>query len=103
MDIRNVSAVVLIATLLLGSADVASARPWRADEGNTRGWQLMSPQERIDHQARVRGFTDYRSCEVYRRQHHALMVMRAVERRLKPPDSQWDFCEHLKPSPPQRN
>jgi hypothetical protein len=89
----------LITVILLGTV---AAGPWRADERNTRGWDLMTPQERIDHQARVRGFTDYQSCQAYRTQHHALMVERARQRGLNLPESGRDFCDRLKPtqSPP---
>ncbi|WP_234827037.1 hypothetical protein [Rhodopseudomonas palustris] len=57
----------------------------------------MSPQERIEHQARVRSFTDYTACEAYRAEHHALMVQRARERGLDLPGGGRDFCDHLKP------
>jgi hypothetical protein len=77
-------------------ADSVGASPWRADEGNTRGWQLMSQQERIDHQARVRGFTDYDNCKIYRKQHHKLMEDRARERGLDLSDDHENFCKRLK-------
>ncbi|WP_322515673.1 hypothetical protein SR870_22285 [Rhodopseudomonas palustris] len=88
--------VLLGGTAVQAVSDAAHAAPWRADEGNTRGWMLMSPQERIAHQARVRGFTDYDSCEAYRAEHHALMVQRARERGLDLPGGHWDFCSRLK-------
>lgn len=54
----------LIATFLLFGTPVGRAGgPWRAGEANTRGWQLMTPEERIEHQSRVRSFTDYDACE----------------------------------------
>ncbi|WP_415914818.1 hypothetical protein [Rhodopseudomonas palustris] len=85
--------------LLGGVVGAAAAGPWRAGEGNTRGWQLMSPQERIEHQARVRGFTDYETCQAYRSRHHDLMVQRAQQRGLVLPGSHWDFCDRLKSMP----
>ncbi|WP_013500964.1 hypothetical protein [Rhodopseudomonas palustris] len=90
------AAVMISLSGLVLSAAPAGAAPWRADEGNTRGWMLMSPQERIAHQARVRGFTDYAACEAYRAGHHALMVQRARERGLDLPGGGRDFCDHLK-------
>jgi len=57
----------------------------------------MTPEERIAHQAQVRGFTDYESCEAYRTQHHALMSERARQRGLSLNESAHDFCDHLKP------
>ena len=94
---RTVRSAFLITVILLGTV---AAGPWRADERNTRGWDLMTPQERIDHQARVRGFTDYQSCQAYRTQHHALMAERARQRGLNLPESGRDFCERLKPTRP---
>lgn len=94
------SAAITVATMAsMGLAVVvtsATAAPWRADEDNTRGWMLMSPQERIEHQARVRGFSDYDTCEAYRVEHHDLMVRRARERGLALPDEHWDFCSRLR-------
>ncbi|MCK7475139.1 MAG: hypothetical protein MZV49_20125 [Rhodopseudomonas palustris] len=69
---------------MLATASVASAGPWRADQGNTRGWDLMSLEERIAHQARVRGFTDYQARLAYRTEHHQLMQQRAAARGLTP-------------------
>lgn len=90
------SAALLMCSAFPMIGDRAQAAPWRADEGNTRGWMLMSPQERIEHQARVRGFTDYDACQAYRAEHHALMVQRARERGLSLPGGHWDFCDRLK-------
>jgi hypothetical protein len=95
-------ALVFGAAVLLGwmafqaIQGIAHASPWRADEANTRGWMLMTPQERIDHQARVRGFTDYEACKVYRKQHHELMEQRARERGLELSDDHRNFCSRLK-------
>ena len=98
----TLQAVACVAFALLGETAVTQAGPWRAEEGNTRGWQLMTPQERIEHQARVRGFADYTSCDTYRTRHHAVMVERARRRGLALPGSHWDFCDRLQPrtSPP---
>ena len=98
---RTVQAILLTTSLLLATASVASAGPWRADEGNTRGWDLMSPEERIAHQARVRGFTDYQACLAYRTEHHQLMQQRAAARGLTLPESGRNFCDRLKPQPDQ--
>lgn len=66
----------------------AHAGPWRADPDNSRGWELMSPAERIEHQRRLRSFTDYEACRAYQQAHHARMEARAqaAGRSLKPRD-----------------
>lgn len=102
-SLRRIQTIMLTAGVLLGGTVMTcTAGPWRAGEGNTRGWQLMTPQERIEHQARVRGLTDYTACEAYRTRHHDLMAERAAQRGLNLPYSGWDFCDRLKSqtSPP---
>lgn len=99
MACRRTAAVIAATMSIVGFVFVdapVSAAPWRADEDNTRGWMLMSQQERIEHQARVRGFTDYEACKAYRKQHHELMEQRARERGLKMSDDHRDFCSRLK-------
>jgi len=89
---------VLIVTLLLSVAAAAHARgPVRASEGNTRGWQLMTPEERIEHQAKIRGFTTYEACRSYQVSHHQLMEERAKQRGMALPQGRRDICEHLRP------
>ncbi|WP_298596784.1 hypothetical protein [Zoogloea sp.] len=72
--------------LLILLATTAHAGPWRADPDNSRGWELMSPAERIEHQRRLRSFTDYEACRAYQQAHHARMEARAQAegRSLKP-------------------
>ncbi len=95
---QNHGIILFITVLILASmSSVEAASPWRSSPSNTSGWQLMTPEERIQHQARVRGFTDYESCEAYRRSHHEQMRLRAEERGLVLPQDGHDFCSHLKP------
>lgn len=76
--------------------DPAAARgPWRASEANTRGWQLMTPEERIEHQGRVRGFTTLEACRSYQLGHHQLMAERARQRGVALPGGGRDICAHL--------
>lgn len=76
----------LAGLLLILVAGGAHAGPWRADPDNSRGWELMSPAERIEHQRRLRSFTDYEACRAYQQAHHAQMEARAqaAGRSLKP-------------------
>jgi len=53
--------------------------PWHAAEKNTGGWKYMTPEERIEHQRRMRSFTRYAECKAYQDQHRALMEQRALE------------------------
>jgi len=88
---------LILAVFALTLAQAAFARgPWRASESNTSGWQLMSPQERIEHQARIRGFSDYEACRAYQLEHHRLMEARAQERGVQLRPGRRDVCEHLR-------
>lgn len=88
---------LLISTLSLLYMDSVFARgPWRANEGNTTGWYLMSPEERIEHQAKIRGFRSYEVCHAYQLEHHRLMAARADEKGLQLPTDRRDFCAHLR-------
>ena len=96
---QNKFITALIIGLLLSSA--ASARgPWRASEANTRGWELMSPEERIEHQTRIRSFTTLEECRNYQVSHHQLMEERAQQRGLALAGSGRDICDHLKTEKP---
>lgn len=91
-------AILLIGLLMVGTA---SARgPWRASEENIRGWQLMTPEERIEHQRRIRGFTTLEACRSYQASHHRSIEERARQRGLPGPSGGQDFCVHLKPGQP---
>ncbi|PMS23942.1 hypothetical protein C0Z18_01975 [Trinickia dabaoshanensis] len=86
---------VLASTLFI-VLTAARAGPWHAASPNTYGWRLMTPQEREEHQRRMRGFTAYEECKAYQAKHHALMAERAQQAglRLAPrPDS---GCEQLR-------
>ncbi|HRD87933.1 MAG TPA: hypothetical protein PK752_06680 [Accumulibacter sp.] len=90
---------LLPVVLLLALAPAAAGSgPWRASETNTRGWQLMTPEERIEHQARIRGFRTYAECRSYQLEHHRLMAERARQRGLELPGGRRDVCEHLQPA-----
>lgn len=95
---RDLLRAGLAALLLLAAGGALARGPWRASEDNTRGWQLMSPEERIEHQARVRGFRDYETCHAYRLEHHRQMAERARQKGVQLKPGHRDICEHLLPA-----
>jgi len=89
-------AICLLGLLLLPLASPADERgPWRASERNTRGWQLMTPEERVEHQARIRSFRTDLECRDYQTRHHQLMKERARQLGAELPPAGRDFCRHL--------
>jgi hypothetical protein len=87
---------VVMAIVLLQVGAAWARGPWRASGENTFGWQFMSPEERIAHQTRIRGFVSLEECRKYQVSHHRLMEERAREQGVAPPGGGRDFCEHLK-------
>jgi hypothetical protein len=67
-----------LAGILLATSGLALARaPWAANQDNTLGWQLMTPAERTEHQAKMRSFKTYDECKAYQEAHHKQMEERA--------------------------
>ena len=95
---RQVLIAILTAMGLLLAAEAGARGPWRASAENTRGWQFMTPEERIEHQSRVRGFNTLEECRAYQLGHHKLMEDRARERGVAMPSGGRDICGHLKPA-----
>lgn len=88
-------------SLLLGAClwvAEGTAGPQRATPENTRGWQLMSEQERIAHQVRLRSFANYADCHAYQLQHHAWLQQRAQARGARLSTQGRDSCAHLQPA-----
>lgn len=52
---------------------------WRASQGNTPGFLLMTPQERAAHQAKMGSVRTYDECKAYLDQHRSSMEARAKE------------------------
>jgi hypothetical protein len=68
---------------------------WGSD--NTPGWTMMTPQERSQHQERMRSMNNYDECKAYQTQHHEQMAARAKERGGKPLAApRRDACAGLK-------
>jgi hypothetical protein len=81
----------------LAMAPAHPAGPWRADAGNTRGWQFMTPEERLAHQAKIRAFDSYSACRTYQADHHRAMDERAKQQGRVLAPEQRDACAHLQP------
>lgn len=63
----------------------------------TAGWSLMTPQERAEHQAKMRGMTSYDDCKAYQEQHHQQMAERAKAKGIQSlPQPRRDACINLK-------
>ena len=97
MKLKSVLAVTL-AGVILSTSSLALARgPWAANKGNTVGWQVMTPEERTEHQNKMRSFKTYDECKAYQQEHHAQMEARAKEKGLTLPAMRSGYaCDNMK-------
>lgn len=89
----------IVAGIILSTSGLAQAKegPWAAEHGNTWGWQLMTPEEREEHQAKMRNFKTYEECKAYQAEHHKQMEARAGEKRVAlPPMGSGYGCDNMK-------
>ena len=86
----------LVSAVLLLLAGVCAAGPWRAAEQNSYGWQFMTPDERVEHQRRLRGFDSYEGCKTYQAEHHARMAARAARQGIELQPKAHSACDQLR-------
>lgn len=88
----------ILALALAMSFAAAEARPyrWAGNQQNTYGWQLMTPDERAEHQAKLRSFTEYTACKEYVDEHHKKMEERAKEKGITVPLVKRNPCDVMK-------
>lgn len=80
-----------------GKGPVGGRHGGRWGSQYTAGWSMMTPQERTEHQAKMRGMTSYEDCKTYQEQHHQQMVERASAKGVKSlPQPRHDACASLK-------
>jgi hypothetical protein len=88
------TAVSLLA-LVLTSNPSQAAGPWRAHAGNSAGWKAMTPDERMEHQRRMRSFGAYEACRRYETE----QALRMQQRRAAGDamgDGEQSACEQLR-------
>lgn len=93
--------IIIIASLLVTMSLNASSAfghrwCWTCDKYNTAGWQLMSPDERKEHQAKLASFTRYSSCKEYIDLHHKKMEERAAKKSVSLPVMRENPCDAMK-------
>jgi len=95
---RGIFTVLLVTLIASTCVSDASAKGWRwqGNQKNTYGWQLMTPEERTEHQSKMRSFTDYDACREYVDDHHKQMEERAREKGITPPVMRRNPCDTMK-------
>ncbi|MBT1070347.1 hypothetical protein [Pelotalea chapellei] len=93
---RMFTAVVICAVFATVSVSYGKSWRWQGNQQNTYGWQLMTPEERTEHQNKLRSFKDFGACKEYIDEHHKQMEERAKERGITPPVMKRNPCETMK-------
>ncbi len=87
---------LILSISMVTSLSTAHQWCWTCNRDNTYGWQIMSPDERKEHQARLGKFTDYNACKEYIDSHHKKMEERATVNGVKLPVMQDNPCDSMK-------
>jgi hypothetical protein len=53
---------------------------WKWNSSNVPGWQMMTPEERKEHQDKMHGMKTYDECKGYHEAHRKLMEQRAKDK-----------------------
>lgn len=94
---RIIATITLtLAVSLTVSSAFARAWRWDANQKNTAGWQLMTPEERTEHRSKMRSFTEYNVCKEYVDEHHKQMEQRAKEKGIAAPAMKRNPCDVMK-------
>jgi len=85
-----------LAIVLMFIATQVQAFPWYSGGDNIRGAQLMSPEERKAHVARLQGMQNFNECRAYMQAHYLELDKRAKEKNVSLPPVQGDPCEVMR-------
>jgi hypothetical protein len=69
---------------------------WAWNSDTVPGWQLMTPDERTEHQNKMRSMKTYADCETYHKEHWSVMEQRAKEKGVAVATPRRDPCEVMK-------
>lgn len=87
----------LAATLVLTLVTtLAHAFPWYASGDNIRGAQLMTPQERQAHVAKLQSMKTLAECQAYWDAHNREIDTRAQQRQAALPPPQGNPCDVMR-------
>jgi hypothetical protein len=79
-----------------GGGGPRSGGRYAIGSGNTAGWALMTPDERVAHRQKMWSFTSYEECKAYQAEQHQAMEARAKEQGKTLPAPRANACERMK-------
>ena len=106
MKITKIAAFVLFGAVISTSAFSQPAagpgigpgggKGMNFDQSNTRGWDVMSAEERAAHRDKMRAVKTYEECTAVQVEHHTAMEARAKEKGVSLPTLRQNGCERMK-------
>ena len=97
MNKLTITTVALALATSLAAGSALARGPLAVSKGNTWGWQLMTPEERTEHQNKMRSFKTYDECKAYQQEHHTQMEARAKEKSITLPAMGSGYgCDNMK-------
>ena len=66
------------------------------DSNNTRGWSLMTPEERIAHRDKMLSAKNYGECKTIQEEQHKAMIERANQQGKTLPTPRQNGCDRMK-------
>jgi len=88
--LRNISLIALLGAALAAPVLAQTGpggRAMRFDQNNTRGWTLMTPEERTVHRDKMLSLKNYEECKSFQTEHRSAMEVRAKEKGVTLPDA----------------
>lgn len=69
---------------------------WQWNSGTVPGWQLMTPEERTEHQTKMHSMKTYDECKAYHEEHRKLMEQRAKDMGVTLPTPPSSPCDMMR-------
>lgn len=79
-----------------GGQGMRGGRGMAYNQVNTRGWELMTPEERSNFQKQMRSVKTYDECVAVQTEHRGAMEVRAKEQGVTLQTPRQNACENLK-------
>lgn len=80
----------------MGPCARGGGRGMAYNQGNTRGWELMTPEERTTFQKQMRAVKTYDECVAVQTEHRGAMEVRAKEKGVTLQVPRKNVCDNLK-------
>ena len=99
VTLRSITLIALLGAALAApvlAQPGRGAQAMRFDQNNTRGWTLMTPEERTVHRDKMLSLKNYEECKSFQTEHRSAMEVRAKEKGVSLPVPRQNSCDRMK-------